>query len=48
MDELFQSRREIEKVMQIIQEWQDEHPGDEKNEFAEEFHGRLDVLHMSW
>lgn len=44
----FESRREIETLMLILQEWQEEHPGDSKEELAQELFDNLEVLHMCW
>lgn len=44
----FESRREIETLMLILQEWQDKHPRDEKKEFSQELFDKLDVMHMCW
>jgi len=44
----FESRREIETLMLILQEWQEEHPGDNKEEFAQELLDDLDTIHMCW
>ena len=46
MDELFKSRREVELLMLIIQEWQEEYPQDVKSDFAEEIFNKLDYIHM--
>ena len=35
MDELFESRRDVENLMLIIQEWQEDHPQDDKTAFAD-------------
>lgn len=48
MDELFKSRREVELLMLIIQEWQEENPQDVKSDFAEEIFNKLDYIHMVW
>ena len=48
MDELFKSRREVELLMLIIQEWQEEHPQNVKSDFAEEIFNKLDYIHMVW
>lgn len=45
---LFDNRREIETAMLILQQFTEEHPKDEKAAFAQEFFGRLEVLHMTW
>ena len=44
----FESRREIEDVMTILQEWKKEHKKDNKLEIAEEFLKKLDYMHMCW
>lgn len=48
MDELFESRRDVENLMLILQEWQKDHPHDSKAEYAEELFGKLDYIHMVW
>ena len=48
MDELFESRRDVENLMLIIQEWQEDHPQDDNAAFAEELFNKLDYLHMIW
>lgn len=44
----FESRREIETLMLILQEWQEEHPGDAKEELAQELFDDLEAMHMGW
>lgn len=44
----FESRREIEDVMVILQEWKKEHQVDSKAEIAEELLQKLDYMHMCW
>lgn len=48
MNDLFKSRREVEMLMLIIQEWQEDHPTDDKQDFAEELFDKLDYIHMVW
>lgn len=48
MDEIFTSRREVEMLMLILQEWQNEYPRDNKAEYAEELFNKLDYIHMVW
>ena len=48
IDNLFSGRSEIEKLMEIIAEWQKSHPGDSKSEYADEIFDKLDYLHMIW
>lgn len=48
MDELFESRRNVEDLMLILQQWMKEHPKDDKKEYAQELFDKLDVLHMTW
>ena len=48
MDELFKSRREVELLMLIIQEWQKDHPKDDKAIFSDEIYDKLDYIHMVW
>lgn len=44
----FESRREIETLMLILQEWQKDHPRDQKNDLAQELFDDLDIMHMCW
>ena len=48
MEDLFESRRDVETLMLIIQEWQEDHPRDDKADFAEEIFKKLDYIHMVW
>lgn len=48
MEDLFESRRDIEDLMLIIREWQEDHPKDSKADYAEELFDKLDYLHMVW
>lgn len=48
MDELFESRRNIEDLMLILQQWMKEHPNDSKQDYAKELFDKLDVLYMTW
>jgi len=48
MEELFESRRDIETLMLIVKEWQEEHPSDSKEEYANQLYNKLDCLHMVW
>lgn len=48
MDELFESRRDVENLMLILQEWQKDHPHDSKAEYAEELFDKLDYIHIVW
>ena len=48
MEDLFKSRREVEALMLIIQEWQEDHPKDDKQSIAEEIFDKLDYIHMVW
>lgn len=48
MDELFNSRRDIETLALALQEWQKDHPRDAKSEYIEEFLDKLEYLHMVW
>ena len=46
--EIFKSRNEVECTMLILQQFIEEHPKDEKAEYAQELFDKLDVLHMTW
>lgn len=48
MENLFESRRDIENLMLILREWQEDHPQDSKADYAEELFNKLDYLHMVW
>ena len=48
MEDLLTSRRDIEKLMLILAEWQKDHPQDDKEQFCKELLNKLDVIHMSW
>lgn len=48
LDYIFTSRRDVEALMLIIQEWQKAHKRDEKAEYADELFDKLDYLHMVW
>ena len=41
----FESRREIEAIMKVLDEWLDMHPNDKT---VEELYNKLDVMHMNW
>lgn len=48
MENLLESRREIENLMLILQEWQKDHQNDSKTELSEKLLDKLDYLHMVW
>ncbi|MGN0327252.1 MAG: hypothetical protein ACI4DW_13130 [Lachnospiraceae bacterium] len=48
MYELFESRRNVEDLMLILQQWIEEHPKDNKAKYAEELFEKLDYIHMTW
>lgn len=48
MDDIFESRRNIEDLMLILREWIEEHPRDKKIEYANDLFNKLDYLHMVW
>ena len=48
MEDLFESRRDIEALMLILQDWQEEHPDDRKFDYSEELFNKLNYLHMVW
>ena len=48
MENIFDSRREVEYLMLILQEWIKEHPQDNKAEYANELFDKLDYIHMVW
>ena len=48
MEKLFKTKKEIEITMQIITEWLEKHPDNDKAELAEKLLNRLDYIHMNW
>lgn len=48
MPELFESRCQVENAMLILKQFWEEHPKDEKAEYAQELFDKLDYLHMVW
>jgi len=48
MENIFESRRDVENAMLIIKEWQENHSDDSKAEYAKELFNKLEVLHLSW
>ena len=41
----FESRREIEAVMEALDKWLESHPNDKT---VEDLYNKLDVMHMNW
>ena len=39
---------DLEPLMEILEEWLHDHPEDENFAIAEQLHGILEVMHMSW
>lgn len=39
---------DIEPLIEILDEWIDDHPNDDKKEVAEKLHNILDVMFISW
>lgn len=39
---------DIEPLMEILEEWMQDHPADENSDTAEKLLGILEVMHMSW
>lgn len=49
MDKIqFESRVEIGEIIRALEEWQDMHKGDRKEDTVKELIGKLDVMSMSW
>lgn len=49
MDKIqFESRVEIGKIIQALEEWQDEHKNDRKADTVQKLIDKLDVMSMSW
>ena len=44
----FESRAEVEKVIQALKEWKDVHKNDAKMETIQELIDRLDIMSMCW
>lgn len=46
--EAFKTKKEIETAIEIIAEWLEKHPNDEKAELAKKLLSRLDYILMTW
>ena len=46
--DVFVSRFEVEKAMLILKQFIEEHPKDEKADYAQMLLDRLEVLYMTW
>lgn len=46
--ELFESRRNIEDLALVLQEWKKDHPTDQKVEYIDELLDKLEYMHMVW
>lgn len=44
----FESRTEIGEIIRALEEWQDTHKGDRKEDTVKELIGKLDVMSMCW
>lgn len=44
----FESRREIEEIMQVIDKYVKQNPAEKNNKTLELFFNLLDVMHMEW
>lgn len=44
----FESCREIEEIMQIIDKYVKQNPTEKNNKILERFFNLLDVMHMEW
>lgn len=48
MDKIqFESRREIENMMEVINKYKEQNPKDD-NETVNQFYGYLEAMHMTW
>ena len=49
MDKIqFESRREIETIMNAISKYVEQNSEENENETLKEFYGHLDIMHLSW
>lgn len=44
----FESRIEIEEIMQVIAKYEMQNPGEKNNETLEQLFHLLDLMHMEW
>lgn len=44
----FESRREIEEIMRVIDKYVKQNPAEKNNKTLEHFFDLLDVMHMEW
>lgn len=44
----FESRREIENLMEVIDKYVSQNPAEKNNKTLERFSDLLDVMHMEW
>lgn len=44
----FESRAEIGEIIRALEEWQDTHKGDRKEDTVKELIDKLDVMSMCW
>ena len=44
----FESRRELEELMQVIDKYVKQNPAEKNNKTLERFFNLLDVMHMEW
>lgn len=44
----FESRNEIEEIMDVITKYVEQNPTEKKNATLKELYNTLDTLHMSW
>lgn len=49
MDKIqFESRREIEMIMEVIAKYITQNPEEKENTTLKEFYGQLEAMHLSW
>ena len=44
----FESRRELEAIMKVVEQYIKDHPSEKENETLKEFYNHLDSIHMCW
>ena len=44
----FESRREIEKIVVVLNAWMDEHKEAPERDIVQEMIDKLEVMHMNW
>lgn len=44
----FESRREVEILMQMVEQYAKDHPSEKEMETVKEFYSHLDIIDMCW